>query len=146
MNDQSTNKPPVWFWIVAALALVWNLFGVMAYLGSVYMPPEALEAMDPDRRTFIENTPGWATGAFAIAVFAGSIGCLLLLFKRKLAIPFLGASLGGILVQQYYGFVASNAVEVYGTSEGLVLPLMVLAIGVLLIILARSATRKGWIS
>lgn len=146
MTDQTLTKPPVWYWVVAAIALVWNLFGVMAYLGSVYMPPEALEALDPDRRAFIENTPGWVTGAFAIAVFTGTIGCLLLLFKRKLALPFLGASLGGILVQQYYGFIGSNAIEVYGTTEGVVLPLMVLGIAILLLIIARSAVRKGWIA
>ena len=104
MNDQTSIKPPVWYWVVAAIALIWNLFGVMAYLGSVYMPPEAMEAMDANRRAFIENTPGWVTGAFAIAVFAGTIGCILLLFRKKLALPFFGASLGGILVQQYYGF------------------------------------------
>jgi len=146
MTDQTLTKPPVWYWVVAAIALVWNLFGVMAYLGSVYMPPEALEALDPDRRTFIENTPGWVTGAFAIAVFTGTIGCLLLLFKRKLALPFLGASLGGILVQQYYGFFGSNAVEVYGSTEGIILPVMVLGFAILLLILARSAARKGWIA
>ena len=146
MTDQSTVKPPVWFWVVAAIGLVWNLFGVMAYLGSVYMPPEALEALDPDRQAFIENTPGWVTGAFAIAVFAGTLGCLLLLFRKKLAIPFLGASLGGILVQQYYGFIGSNALEVYGTTEGLVLPLLVLVFAILLIVLGRRAAGNGWIA
>ncbi len=146
MTDQSTVKPPVWFWVVAAIGLVWNLFGVMAYLGSVYMPPEAFEALDPDRQAFIENTPSWVTAAFAIAVFAGTIGCLLLLFRKRLALPLLGASLGGILVQQYYGFIGSNALEVYGTGEGLVLPLVVLIFAILLIVLGRRAARNGWIA
>ena len=29
-------KTPWWFWVVAILALLWNLMGVMAYLGGAF--------------------------------------------------------------------------------------------------------------
>lgn len=33
----STNRPKAAFWIIAVIALIQNLMGVMAYLGQAYM-------------------------------------------------------------------------------------------------------------
>ena len=34
----STNKPKAAFWIIAVVALIWNLMGVMAYLSQAFTP------------------------------------------------------------------------------------------------------------
>lgn len=36
MNHSTRTKPPIWFWIISVIALIWNLMGVMAYLGQAY--------------------------------------------------------------------------------------------------------------
>jgi hypothetical protein len=46
------------------------------------MNAEAIAAMPETHRAIIEGRPAWATGGFAIAVFGGAIGCLLLLFRN----------------------------------------------------------------
>ena len=84
MNEQSTSKAPTWFWVVGALAFVWNLMGVSKYISDVTMSPEALAAFPADQQELMQNVPAWATGAFAIAVFAGALGCLLLLLRKKI--------------------------------------------------------------
>ena len=145
MNEQSTSKAPVWFWVVGALALVWNLMGVMAYISQVTMSPETLAALPADQQELMQNVPAWATGAFAIAVFAGALGCLLLLLRKKLAIPVLGLSLLGILVQMVYNFFVSNSMEVYGPGAA-IMPIMVIIIGAALVWLGRMAAEKGWIT
>lgn len=145
MSDDISLKPPTWFWIVAALALVWNLLGVFAYLGQVFATPEMLDAMTADQRALIENTPAWATGAFAIAVWGGALGCILLLLRKKLSKIVFVVSLIGILVQMYYNIFVSNSMEVYGPG-GLVMPIMVLLVGVGLIWMVDMAEKKEWIN
>ena len=145
MSDDISLKPPTWFWIVAALALVWNLLGVFAYLGQVFATPEMLDAMTADQRALMENTPAWATGAFAIAVWGGALGCILLLLRKKLSKIVFVVSLIGILVQMYYNIFMSNSMEVYGPG-GLVMPIMVLLVGVGLIWMADMAEKREWIN
>lgn len=146
MTDSTTTaKPPVWFWVVTVLALLWNLMGVAAYLNTVYMTPEGLAEMTPEQQTFFQNTPGWVTGAYALAVFGGALGCLLLLLKRRLALSLLIVSLVAVLVQNFYYFVQTNALEVFGAFQAVVMPVVVIVICLLLVMLARKAISNGWV-
>lgn len=67
-------KPPVWFWVVSVIALLWNLLGVMNYLNLAFNQVALMEAMDQAQREVFEGIPAWATAAFAIAVFSGNLG------------------------------------------------------------------------
>ena len=75
----TSKKPPVWFWVVSVIALLWNLVGVMNYLNQAFNQVALLEAMDQAQRTAFESIPAWATAAFAIAVFSGTLACIRLL-------------------------------------------------------------------
>lgn len=145
MSEASSKAAPKWFTIVAGILLVWNLFGVMAYIMQVTMSPEALAALPEAQRQLYENTPAWATAAFAVAVNGGTLGCLLLLLKRSLAGIFLQLSLAGVLVQMFHSFFMSNAYEVFGPS-GMVMPVMVLLIAIYLVFLAAKAKANHWTS
>jgi len=141
----SANKPPTWFWIVGGISLVWNLLGVMAYIAQVTMSPEALQALPENERTLLESVPTWATSAFAIAVWGSTLGCILLLLRKKLATSVLILAFAGIMVQMYYNLFMSKSLEVYGPG-GMAMPIMVFAIGVFLIWFSRKSTANGWIS
>ncbi len=141
---ESTNKPATWFWIVSAIALLWNLMGVMAYIAQVTMSPEALQALPENERALYESAPAWATGAFAIAVWGGALGSVLLLLRRKLATSVLIVSFIGIIVQMVHSFGIANSIEVYGPG-GLIMPIMVLFIGAGLIWFSRKASTNGWL-
>ncbi|MEP3209921.1 MAG: hypothetical protein ABJN95_12060 [Maribacter sp.] len=145
MNTNAKTKPPVWFWIVSALALLWNLLGVGAYLGQAYMSTEELQAMPEAHQQLLEAQPAWYTAAFAIAVFAGAVGSLLLVLRKKWAHQILILSLLGILVQQTYMFFLSDTFDVMGTNA-MYMPLLIVIVGFLLVFLARAATDKGWLS
>jgi len=132
------------FWITAALALAWNLLGVMAYIVQMTMTEEALLALPEVERTLYENVPAWATAAFAIAVNGGALGCLLLLLRRAWAYPVLIVSLAGILVQMYHSLFVANSIEVYGPG-GMTMPVMVIVIGAYLVWYANKARDRGWI-
>lgn len=145
MTDKQTVKPPLWFWIVSVLALLWNLMGVGAYLGQAFMSIEGLEKMTQAERLLYESQPAWVTGAFAIAVWAGALGCLALLLKKKWARPLLLASLVGIIGHITYMFFMSNTFEVLG-SNAMIMPIMIIVVGILLLLFARFSTNKHWLS
>lgn len=138
------TKAPTWFMVVSIIAFIWNLMGVMAYLGQAYMPQEMFEAMSEAERNLMESTPAWVTAAFAFAVFGGTIGSLLLILKKKVAKTFLIVSLLGIVVQQFWNFFIGNTFEVYGPEQA-IMPVMILIAGVLLIGLANKAIKNRWI-
>lgn len=141
----STNKPTTGFWVISSVAVIWNLMGVMAYLGQAYMGEEVIAALPEAERALYTNIPAWYTAAFAIAVFAGVFGCILLLMRKKMAGQVLMLSLVGILVQMFYNFFISNSMDVYGPG-GMVMPIMVIIIGFYLVWFSKNATTKGWLS
>ncbi|MGS0528226.1 hypothetical protein ACU8V7_26485 [Zobellia nedashkovskayae] len=84
MTLKSEIKPPAWFWIITVLALLWNLMGVSAYLMDAFMSVEDLGKLPQDQRLLYESRPIWVTSAYAIAVWAGALGCIALLFRKKM--------------------------------------------------------------
>ena len=145
MSGELDSKAPKWFMIVAVVLLVWNLLGVMAYIMQVMMSPETLAALPEEQRQLLENTPAWATAAFAVAVNFGALGCVLLLLRRNLAGIFLQLSLAGVLVQMFHSFFMSKSFEVFGPG-GLVMPVMVIVIAIYLVVLAAKANTNRWTS
>jgi hypothetical protein len=144
MTDQTNGKLPISFWVISIAALIWNLMGVYAYLSTVYMSDEAFAQMPAEQQKLMEALPGWVTGAFAIAVFAGALGCIALLLRKSLATPLLILSFLGIAIQQFYNFFIAKMHTVMGGTS-VILPILLLVIGAILIWLSRKWTSKGWL-
>ena len=119
--------------------------GLGAYVSQVTTSPEMLVGMSDAERALYEDLPAWATAAFAIAVNAGALGCLLLLFKKALAVPILILSLVGVLVQNFNSFVLMGALSIVGPA-GAAFSAAVVVIGVYLVWFANNAKTKGWLS
>ena len=81
----ATNKPKTAFWIIAVIALIWNLMGVMAYLGQAYMTDETKALLPEAEKALYNNVPIWVTAAFAIAVFGGVLASIALLMRKQIA-------------------------------------------------------------
>lgn len=138
-------KPPVSFWIISVLALLWNLMGVMMYIVQVTMTPEAIQALPAKEQELFINVPMWVMVAFAVAVFGSTLGSILLLIKRKLAIPVFIISYVAIIVQMINQLFISKSIEVYGPG-GAIMPVMVIMVGAFLIWYSRKAAVKGWLN
>ncbi|MEM8773129.1 MAG: hypothetical protein AAGD92_15895 [Pseudomonadota bacterium] len=143
--SETEGKPPVWFWVIAGGSLLWNLFGVVSYIGLVTISPEKLAEMPAAERDLVEKIPVWATSAFAIAVFSAVGGSLMLLLKKSLAQPLFVVSLVAMIVQFASWLFVSGALSVHGAGS-LLMPAMVIGVAVLLIWFTASAKSKGWIS
>ena len=137
---QNTSR----FTIISVLALIWNILGVIAYLGQVYMPQEVKQALPSAEQAYYANVPSWVTGAFAIAVFAGALGCIALLLKKKIAISLLYISLIAILVQFVYNAIIQTDMKV--TVAKLSWSVLIIAIAIFLVWFSKNSKSKGYIS
>lgn len=138
MTNFST-KPPVWFWIVSVLALLWNLMGVMAYLTIAFATDEMVASMPPEQQeAFLIEYPAWVTGAFALAVFCGFFGCISLLIRKKWAYALFIISAITAIAQHIYIFT-------YIDVPSYIMPIMVIVVCILLIVFAKYALSKQWI-
>ncbi|WP_462248210.1 hypothetical protein [Ekhidna sp.] len=137
-------KAPTWFMVVAVIALIWNLLGVLAYLGEAFATEEMIAAMTEEQRNMLENRPAWATAAFALAVWGGLFGCLLLVLKKKLSQLILFISLVGVLVQMIYNLFIAGSTVTYGPGQ-IVMALMIPLISILLVLMAKKGIAAGWL-
>ena len=142
---ESQNKVPTSFWIIGIVTLIWNLMGVFAYLQQAYMTVEDLAALPAEQQLLYENIPAWVTAAFALAVFGGALGCILLLFRKKIASYVFIISFFSILAQMTYNIFMSKALEVYGPG-GMIMPIMVILVGAFLVWYFKKMESKGLLS
>ena len=144
---EAVKKLPTSFWIIAGVGLVWNLIGLVSFAMQMVATPEQMAQMYPTeaQQAFVNGVPGWATGAYAVAVIAGVLACVALLMRRSVAKILFGLSIAGVVVQNAYGFVLANGVEVFGLAAT-ALPILVIVIGVGLLIYTGRAESKGWVS
>ena len=145
MSGDLNNKPPRSFYIIGGAALVWNLIGVMQYVIRVSMSEAAVAGLPANQQAFLQDIPGWATAAFAIATNAAALGCVLLLLRKAWAYPLFIMSLLALLVLNYPGFVLAEGATAFG-AVGVVLTILIIAIGAYLIWYSIGAKDKGWIS
>lgn len=144
MTEVNKNKLPIWFWIISAVALIWNLLGVMAYIMQATMSDAVLAEMPDAQRVMYEALPAWYTAAFAIAVFGGALGCIALLLRKKWALWALIISFIGVILQNLYFWVLSGVGSSLAGFE-LYMTLAIPVVGVLLIWFARSSITKNWL-
>jgi hypothetical protein len=146
MTTNFKAKPPVWFWILSIVALLWNLMGVKAYLDDAYAKDEAMATLSEAQRIIFEIQPTWLTAAFALAVFGGTLGCIALLLKKKWAGHLFLISLIAAASRTVYYFFMTNATEVFDMVTGTILPIAVIIIAGVLLIFSKIAKDRNWIS
>ena len=140
----NNSTAPKWLTATAILALIWNALGCVAYLADVRTTPEEIAALPLAQQQLLASRPAWAVAGSAIAVWAGLLGSLGLLLRRRWAFPVLVASLIGVMVQDYALFVVARVTDVLGIVP-LLLQALVLLIAVLLVTLARRGVARGWL-
>jgi hypothetical protein len=143
MNDETVGGVHWSFWAIGAVALIWNVMGVINFFWQ--MNADALAAMPESHRAIVEGRPAWATGGFAMAVFGGALGCLLLLLRKSAAYYLFIASLLGVIVQLIHTLsIASSTID-FSPFDILMIILMPLVVAAFLIWYAKQAESKGWI-
>lgn len=129
-------KAPIWFWAAAAFGLIWNVYGVYQFMGTFSQTTESLMAagMTADQAAIYLALPAWITVVFAIGVFGGLAGSVLLMLRKAVAVPVLAVSLAGYIAL----FSGDYA---YGIFENIPTQLAIL---VFVVVVAAALLALAW--
>ena len=140
----STKRMSTGLKVFAWLMVLWNGIGVAAFFSQIMMTPEMIAQLPEAQQAVYRDIPVWSYSAYALAVFGGLTGSILLALGKKLAFPVLVLSLAGVIVQQYYNFVVIDAISIMGWGI-VVMPVIVTSIALLLVLISQRGVRAGWL-
>lgn len=138
-------KVPMSFWIIAVIFLLWNLMGVASFFAHTFITEEAKALLPQAERELYGEYPMWVTIIFAIAVFAGFLGAIGLVLRKKWSKLFFIISLSAIIPQMIHNIFFTSSIEVYGVVQASVMPIMVAIFGVFLVWYTDLGIKKQWL-
>lgn len=139
---ETPRRTPWHLWVVGILALLWNAFGAFDYLMTQTENEGYMGQFTPEQLDYFYGLPAWVVAFWALAVWGGVLGALLLLLKKRLAAPVLLVSLVSMIVTSIHNFLLSEGLDVMGTV-GVVFSAVIFVVALLLWLYARAMARKG---
>ena len=121
----SMNKPPIWFWIVSVIALIWNGLGVHGYISQAYKTAAYTDAYTSEQLEVMNNLPAWYTALFA---------------KSLLIISFLAAT-----IQMFY-FLFISDLNGVDFSANKIMAYIIIVFAAFLVWFSKHANSKTWIN
>ncbi len=112
-----TVRTPWHLWAVGVVTLLWNGFGCFDYFMTQTRKDEwfAQMGMTAAQTEYFNAMPAWTHAAWAIGVWGGALGAILLLLRRKWALPVFVASFLGWLGGAVYAFALSDGMQAMGS-------------------------------
>ena len=142
MSEDYSQRPLArWFWLGAIASVLFMAFGCASYVWHVTLDPAALPV---DQRAMMEAVPTWMTAAFAIAVWVGLAGAVMLLMRRRLAEPLLLVSLIAVLVQ-FSGYLLDTELRQTMSTDAYVVPVVIVILTWTIFWFARHSRQRGWL-
>lgn len=140
MNDM-TVKTPWHLWAVGAVAALWNGYGGYDYVMTQTNNAAYLAQFTAEQRAYFDSFPLWMEAVWAIGVWGGVLGAVLLLLRSKWAFQAFLASLIAFAVSVVYGQM-SGASDIMG-STGTVMSGVIFILGLIFVMYSRMMIRKG---
>lgn len=139
----SPSRVPLWFLAASAGGIAWNIFGAVQFAGSVAATTDSLIAsgLTAEQAAVMTGYPGWMTLAFALGVFGGLVGSVLLLLHLRIAQPVLAASLAAY-VALWIGDAVHGVFAAIGLPQVIILTTVV-AIAAALLLLSRHPAARA---
>jgi hypothetical protein len=140
---QISVRTPAHLWIVGIVATLWNGFGCYDYLMTQTNNQAYLAQFTEAQRAYFDSFPALAQGAWALGVWGGLAGSLLLLARSRWAVTAFAVSLFGLAASTIYQHLLSTMPPdlVDGAMMALTVAIWVIVIGLLLYAIAMQ--RRG---
>jgi len=142
MQDTPASRPPLHFWIVAVIAVLWNALGAFDFLATQIQLESYMSAFSEEQLTFFYDIPTWAVITWGLATWGALLGSLAMLGRLRWAYHLFILAFVAMLATSFQNFVLSNGAEVMG-AFGLMFSGVIIAIGVFLILYSRAILQRG---
>jgi hypothetical protein len=139
---QNTRAP--WhLWVIGVIALLWNAMGALDYFMTQMKNEAYMKGFTPEQLAFFYGLPAWVVSAWAIGVWGGVLGAVLLLLRRRLAVWVFLASLMGVVVTMFHNYLLSNGMKVMGGAFSLVFTAVIFLVALGLFLYSRAMRERG---
>lgn len=136
-------RTPLHLWIVGGLATVWNGFGAFDYLMTQTRNAAYLAGFTDPQRIYFESFPIWMEAMWALGVWGGLAGSLLLLARSRFAATTFGVSLAGLAASTVWQYVLSSPPEDMTGGAIMAMNLAIWAVAIGLLVYAIRMRRRG---
>ena len=149
MSESDTTKPtestitPWHLWVIGVCGLLWSAIGAMDYVMAQTRNESYMSSFSPEQLEFFYSIPAWTVATWAIGVWGGVVGAILLLLRKSIATWVFLASLLGMLTTTFRNYVLSNGMEVSGDTFSLVFTAIIFLTALGLYLYSRSMHRRG---
>jgi len=142
MDEHFAPRPvAAWYMPAAIASLLFMALGCIMYLMHVLADPAT---MPLDQRAAYEALPTWVTAAFAVSVWVGAAGALLLVMRKKLAEPALLVSLVAVLAW-LAGMLLVTQVRENMSANDLLVAIVIVALTWTIFWFARHSRQREWL-
>ncbi|NND00015.1 MAG: hypothetical protein HKN85_07525 [Gammaproteobacteria bacterium] len=144
-DTQQTNidKAPWHLWVVGLLGLLWSAGGAFDYFMTQTSNEAYMSAFTPEQLEFFYGLPSWVVAFWALAVWGGVLGAILLLLRKAIAVKIFLISLIAFLITAFQNYGLSNGLEVIGDAFSLVFVLVIFLASLGLFFYSRAMLRRG---
>jgi hypothetical protein len=128
--------------VIGVVTLLWNAMGAYDYLMTQTRNADYLARFTPEQVAYFTGFPAWVDGTWALAVWGGVLGSVLLLWRRRLAVPVLAVSLGAMVITTVHNYVLSDGLQIMEGPGPLLFSVAIFLVAVGLLLDARAMARR----
>ena len=139
----SAVAAPWHLWLVGVLALLWNGIGAFDYVMTETRNASYMSSFTPEQLAYFYGFPAWVVAAWALSVWGGVLGSVLILLRRRWAVPVFVVSLATMAATFVYNYVLTDGLAIMGGGAALAFSALIVVIGIALLLYARRLARIG---
>ena len=146
MNKSERTKASWHLWLVGAVAILFNGMGAFDYVMTQTQNEEYLKStagFTQEQIDFFATLPAWSDAMWAIGVWGGILGGILLLLRKSLSVLVLLCSFIGATISLSYFYIFSNGEDVVGDPGNVAFALFIVILAYGFLHYARSMKQKG---
>ena len=143
MQQAVSARAPVHVWVVGILGTLWNGYACYEYLMTNLKNQAFLSHVPADQLAYMNALPAWLTAFWAIGVWGGLAGSLLLLMRSRHSVLLYGLSLIGAVVGLGYQMFMTARPASMTQGAMAIIPWVIIAVCLALFLYARAMAAKG---
>lgn len=143
INKSERQRAPWHLWVIGVIALLWNMMGPFDYLMTQTKNEAYMGKFTPEQLEFYYSLPTWVISSWAIAVWFGLLGSILLLLRRGLASWVFAISFVAMVMTTIHNYLFCNAMEAMGGAGSLVFSAVIFVVALGLMIYSFKLKKSG---
>lgn len=142
VNTPERQKAPWHLWVVGIVALLWSAMGALDYVMTQTENEAYMSNFTPEQLEFFYGIPAWAVAFWAIAVWGGVLGSILLLIRTRHAVGVYLASFISMVIVSIENYVIRDGMAVIGDPFSLTFTAVIFLVALALVVYSRSMHKR----